>query len=99
MGRFRNARMIIIGVAVVAAALGLVAGSGTADATAGGFSSSDVGFAEGGTPAGLPTWLDAMDAYVGDKKPIIRLDLDWWYVQPEPTATLHWDQLDPLVDA
>src|SRR5215468_8350507 len=65
------------------------------------FTSSDIGFAEGGTPADLPQWLDAMDAYVGDLKPIIRLDLDWWYVQPQQcdTCPLHWDHLDPLVDA
>lgn len=113
IGRARTARVIIAGLAVPATILGLVAVTRSADAqdagarvatagapaAAGGFSSADVGFAEGGTPADLPGWLDAMDAYVGDKKPIIRLDLDWWYVQPEPTATLHWDHLDPLVDA
>jgi hypothetical protein len=95
------------GIAALALLAGMIAGIHAADAqnipantsAADAFTSLDVGFAEGGTPAQLPQWLDAMDTYVGDKKPIIRLDLDWWYVQPSQTGALHWDHLDPLVDA
>ena len=40
------------------------------------FTSADVGFSEGGTPTDLADRLDAMDTYVGSKKPIIRIDLE-----------------------
>ena len=47
------------------------------------FGSGDVGFAEGSgiADADLPRRLDGMDAYVGDKKPIIRIDIFWGKVQ------------------
>ncbi|MFI5935089.1 hypothetical protein [Actinoplanes sp. NPDC051494] len=63
------------------------------------FSSADVGFAEGSATAGLVGRLDAMDAYVGDRKPILRLDLNWQGVQPTAGATPDFSALDPVVDA
>jgi hypothetical protein len=63
------------------------------------FTSGDVGFSEGGAPTGLAGRLDEMDSYLGARKPIIRLDLEWWYVQDCATCALRWDKLDPTVDA
>jgi hypothetical protein len=63
------------------------------------FTADDVGFAEGGAPTGLADRLDEMDTYLGAKKPIIRLDLEWWYVQDCAACALRWDKLDPIVDA
>jgi hypothetical protein len=40
-----------------------------------------------------------MDTYLGARKPIIRLDLEWWYVQDCPACASRWDKLDPIVDA
>lgn len=64
------------------------------------FTSMDVGFAEGGAPPGMDRLYADMDTYVGDKKPIVRIDMDWWYLQPERCTGCepHWDRLDPLVD-
>ncbi|WP_198029012.1 hypothetical protein [Actinoplanes sp. N902-109] len=70
-----------------------------ASADTSGFSSADVGFAEGAVTTGLAGRLDAMDAYVGDRKPIVRLDLDWQGVQPTAAATPDFRKLDPIVDA
>ncbi|AGZ39342.1 hypothetical protein AFR_05265 [Actinoplanes friuliensis DSM 7358] len=63
------------------------------------FTSGDVGFSEGGSLDGLAGRLDAMDAYVGDRKPMLRLDLNWSAVQPAATDEPRFTALDPVVDA
>lgn len=62
------------------------------------FTSADVGFVDGADPAGAPDRLAAMDEYVGDKKPIVRIDLFWDQVQPCATCPLTWTRLDSLVN-
>ncbi|MEU7750297.1 hypothetical protein [Micromonospora sp. NPDC049171] len=61
----------------------------------------DVGFAEGSglLDTSLDRRLDDMVAYLPGRTPMIRIDLDWWYVQPCRTCALRWDRLDPVVDA
>jgi hypothetical protein len=63
------------------------------------FTSGDVGFTEGGSLAGLAGRLDAMDAYVGARKPMLRLDLNWATVQPSADAEPDFSALDTAVDA
>jgi hypothetical protein len=63
------------------------------------FTSADVGFIDGSDAAGRPGRVAAMDAYVGDKKPILRLDLFWNDVQPARDASPNWTSLDGSVDA
>lgn len=63
------------------------------------FTKDDVGFSEGAATAGLVDRLDAMDAYVGAKKPMLRLDLDWWKVQDCATCPPDFAHLRPIVDA
>ncbi|GIF17240.1 hypothetical protein [Actinoplanes teichomyceticus] len=66
------------------------------------FTSDDVGFAEGGGNGDDASSIDritAMDEYLGDKKPIIRLDLLWDNVQKCSTCAPDWRALDPRVDA
>jgi len=62
------------------------------------FTSDDVGFIDGGDAPDVPGRLAAMDDYVGDKKPIVRIDLFWNDVQPCPACPLEWSRLDALVD-
>jgi hypothetical protein len=62
------------------------------------FTSADVGFIDGSDPAGRPGRIAEMDAYIGDKKPIIRLDLSWDRVQPCATCPPDWAALDAQVD-
>jgi polysaccharide biosynthesis protein PslG len=90
----------------VALAAAVLVGVRAAPAGADGadYSHLDVGFAEGANPPSLPADLDAMIAYAGRRKPFIRLDLDWGYVQPArcvgaPSCAMQWDHLDPIVDA
>ncbi|GAB2599937.1 hypothetical protein Aab01nite_65820 [Paractinoplanes abujensis] len=104
---------ILAGVAALAAVLGLAAvtlpaGAETAAAPSAGvaaaadpyvFSRADVGFSEGAATTGLVGRLDAMDAYAGDRKPVLRLDLDWWGVQDCATCAPDFGRLDPIVDA
>ncbi|MGN9812846.1 hypothetical protein ACTMSW_26275 [Micromonospora sp. BQ11] len=61
----------------------------------------DVGFAEGSglLDTQLARRLDDMVVYVPGRSPMIRIDLDWWYVQDCRTCALRWDRLDPVVDA
>src|SRR5687768_4064942 len=63
------------------------------------FTSADVGFIDGSDPAGRAGRIADMDAYVGAKKPIIRIDLFWDQVQPCATCPPNWTALDAMVDA
>ncbi|MEV4352655.1 hypothetical protein AB0J83_50030 [Actinoplanes sp. NPDC049596] len=80
-------------------ALALLALPQPARADAVAFTNADVGFSEGSATAGLTDRLDRMDAYVGDRKPILRLDLNWWAVQDCQTCAPNFAHLDPVVDA
>ncbi|GGK61809.1 hypothetical protein [Nocardia camponoti] len=88
-------------VAVVLAAGILSTVPGTATSAPGdSFTSADVGFAEGSVSGSdLAARLPAMQSAVAPKAPIVRVDLDWWYVEPSRGAALKWDQLDPVVNA
>ncbi|MEU4624869.1 hypothetical protein AB0G04_33470 [Actinoplanes sp. NPDC023801] len=61
------------------------------------FTSADVGFSDGSTEKSRPERVAAMDEYVGDKKPIIRLDLQWDKVE-ETEGVYDWTKLDDTVD-
>ncbi|MFI9510211.1 hypothetical protein [Nocardia sp. NPDC052566] len=65
------------------------------------FGSADVGFAEGSSPSGadLEQRLTGMQQVMGSQQPLLRLDLDWWYVEDQQGAALRWDRVDPAVDA
>ncbi|GAA2714098.1 hypothetical protein [Actinoplanes palleronii] len=63
------------------------------------FTSDDVGFADGGGPDNAVDRITAMDEYLGDKKPLLRLDLFWDDVQQCATCAPDWSDLDPRVDA
>ncbi|PZG00711.1 cellulase family glycosylhydrolase [Micromonospora endophytica] len=65
------------------------------------FSSSDVGFAEGHSvdDADLDRRLNEMVAYVPGRSPLLRVDLNWWYVQDCRDCPLRWDRLDPVLAA
>lgn len=63
------------------------------------FTSADVGFIDGGDPAGRPGRVAEMDAYLGDKKPIVRLDMFWNDVQPNRGTPPNWKILDDHVNA
>ncbi|MEV6596068.1 hypothetical protein AB0M36_04290 [Actinoplanes sp. NPDC051346] len=64
------------------------------------FSSADVGFIEGGVDVQRRVDLiPVMDEYVGDKKPIIRIDLGWNFIQSCATCPVDWTELDRSVDA
>jgi hypothetical protein len=90
---------LVLAVLASPAAVAHTASAATA-ATASSYTARDVGFAEGGRPndADLARRLDGIVAYVPGRSPFIRLDLDWWYVQPCRTCSLQWDNLDPVVD-
>ena len=91
--------MLVAGVAALIAVSTAVGVQFRATAQETGFTSADVGFAEGSATAGLTARLAAMDAYAGDRKPILRLDLDWQGVQPDPAVAPDFGKLDPIVDA
>ncbi|BCY07271.1 cellulase family glycosylhydrolase [Actinoplanes sp. L3-i22] len=84
---------------VVAAAIIGVAPPARADADPYAFTSADVGFIDGADTEGRPDRIAAMDDYLGDKKPIIRLDLQWDQVQPTSDGAPNWQRLDQTVDA
>ncbi|MFI5495875.1 hypothetical protein [Actinoplanes sp. NPDC051859] len=63
------------------------------------FTSADVGFIDGGDLESRPGRIAAMDEYVGNKKPIIRVDLYWHEVQPSRHVAPNWTRLDGVVDA
>jgi hypothetical protein len=65
------------------------------------FTSADVGFVDGGGGSyeGQASRIAAMDAYVGDKKPIVRVDLVWNLVQPTRDVAPNWTDLDRVIDA
>jgi polysaccharide biosynthesis protein PslG len=68
------------------------------------FSSTDVGFSEGGIRTSMVDKFDGMRAYLGDRPPIVRVDLNWPGVEPVSCpgpcdAGLNWDQIDTVVDA
>src|SRR3954454_7205665 len=95
-----RAKRILIGLAALAVAAGVAAVTRPADAAAGpAFSSADVGFSEGSATVGLVDRLDRMDTYIGDRKPILRLDPNWWGVQGCAGCAPDWSALDPIVDA
>ncbi|MFC7547966.1 hypothetical protein [Plantactinospora sp. GCM10030261] len=74
----------------------------THPATAGaGYTSYDVGFAEGSGlhDATLARRLDGVAAYLPGGSPLLRVDLDWWYVQDCRTCAPRWDRLDAIVAA
>jgi hypothetical protein len=56
-------------------------------------------FVDGGDRDGATDRIAAMDQYVGDKKPMIRLDLFWNDVQPTRDATPDFRAFDARVDA
>ncbi|GAA2875409.1 hypothetical protein Acy02nite_76740 [Actinoplanes cyaneus] len=63
------------------------------------FTSADVGFSDGSDTEGRPERIAAMDDYLGEKKPIVRLDLQWDQVQPTRDGALNWQKLDQNIDA
>ncbi|MFD0517855.1 hypothetical protein [Paractinoplanes durhamensis] len=63
------------------------------------FTSADVGFNDGSDQEGQVGRIAAMDAYVGDKKPIIRVDLYWHLVQPDRDVAPDWSRIDGVIDA
>jgi polysaccharide biosynthesis protein PslG len=69
-------------------------------AAADAYDSSDIGFAEGAQPhaGGLERRLDGIASYVPGEAPFIRVDLNWWYVEPCKGCALQWDRLDAVVD-
>lgn len=86
-------------VTVAVAGIAAVTVPASADPVPHSFGSADVGFAEGSATAGLVDRLDTMDEYVGAKKPILRLDLDWWKAQDCAACPPNFDHLRPIVDA
>jgi hypothetical protein len=95
-----RAKRILAGLATLVVAVGLATVTLRAEAAATpAFGNADVGFSEGSATAGLVDRLDRMDAYVGDRKPIVRLDLNWWGVQQCAGCTPNFQALDPIVDA
>ncbi|MDI6097112.1 RICIN domain-containing protein [Actinoplanes sp. NEAU-A12] len=65
------------------------------------FTADDVGLIDGGDRAGAVGRIPEMDAYLGAKKPILRLDLFWNDVQPVEGGPMDWtvNRLDEQVDA
>jgi hypothetical protein len=39
-----------------------------------------------------------MAAFLPGGSAFVRVDLNWWYVQPCRGCPLRWDRLDPVVD-
>src|SRR6266536_412706 len=96
---------LVTAVAVVGFGAAVITRAGAGEwAGSGVFTSGDVGFAEGGIRASMVDEFDGMDAYVGAKKPIVRVDLNWGHVEETPCPNpcpggMQWDQIDPIVDA
>jgi hypothetical protein len=86
-----------LALAVVATLVSVMLPADAAEAPV--YTDADVGFTEGGSLAGLADRLDAMDAYVGARKPMLRLDLNWANVQPAGDAEPDFTALDTVVDA
>lgn len=65
------------------------------------FSSADVGFAEGSglLDGDLGRRLDEMVGYLPGRTPILRVDLDWSYVQWCRGCAPRWDRLNPVLTA
>ncbi len=42
---------------------------------------------------------DPTDVFDGERRPVLRMDLDWWTVQGCRDCVLNWNKLDPAVDA
>jgi hypothetical protein len=62
------------------------------------FTNRDVGFAEGGTPVTLPGRYPAMQQFLGGQAPIIRIDMEWWFLQPtRETTELNFSRLEPII--
>ncbi|OJF13280.1 hypothetical protein [Couchioplanes caeruleus] len=62
-----------------------------------GFSNQDFGFSEGGNHPDLPSRYPAMTAFLEGRTPIIRIELEWWRLQPTRETTndqLNWGRLD-----
>ncbi|NKX86546.1 hypothetical protein [Nocardia coubleae] len=99
LGRIRVGNTVLALVASTLSVMAAVPGPAMA-APADSFTSADVGFAEGsGDGADIVRRLSAMQSAVSPKVPVLRLDLDWWSVEPARGAPLRWDRLDPVVDA
>ena len=63
------------------------------------FTSTDVGFAEGSTLGqDFTRRLDGMATYVPGTSPILRVELDWWYVEGCRGCALRWDRVDAAVN-
>ena len=100
-------RHVLTRLAIAVLAAGVLVGWGGPPANADpvpipdpyGFTSADVGFIDGGDAPGAPARIAAMDDYVGDRKPVVRIDLFWSDVQPCATCAPRWERLDALVDA
>jgi len=63
------------------------------------FTSADVGFNDEVNPDIEAGRFAAMDDYVGDKKPIVRVDLYWNLVQPSRDVAPDWSRIDGEIDA
>ncbi|MFC4128455.1 hypothetical protein [Nocardia rhizosphaerae] len=83
--------------ALAASAVTVLVATPPAHAQPHSFSSTDIGFAEG-SGTDIAARLPAIASAVSPTVPILRLDLDWWYVEPHRGAALRWDRLDPVVD-
>jgi hypothetical protein len=93
-------RRILTGAAALVVAVGLATVGLRADAAVTPvYDNGVVGFSEGAGTAGLVGRLDRMDDYVGERKPMLRLDLNWWGVQGCDSCAPDFSTLDPVVDA
>ncbi len=100
VSRRRTWLAVAVLVAVVAVARPTLGVHAEATPPAPVFTSGDIGFAEGsGLWVDPAPRLDGMAAYVPGRSPIVRVDLNWWYVESCPGCALRWDRLDPVVDA
>ena len=63
------------------------------------FTSADVGFNDEVNPDIEAGRFAAMDDYVGDKKPIVRVDLYWNLVQPSRDVAPDWSRIGGEIDA
>ncbi|MEH1166521.1 hypothetical protein V6V47_14160 [Micromonospora sp. CPCC 205539] len=62
------------------------------------FSSQDVGIGSGHL-GGADRQMDGIRTFLPNKSPIVRIELDWWYVEDYRGSVLRWDRIDPLVMA
>lgn len=93
--------MIVGQPAVHATITGRTGGTADTAAVAASYTSADVGFAEGASLADgdVTERLDRISRYASGTSPIIRVDLDWWHVEPCRGCGLQWDRIDAVVNA